>query len=99
MSLVEKLSEAKRSGTGLPCGAFVLLKSLQGEEKKALELIFSTQSSKTNIPNTKLHKILLSEGYDIAFSSLRLHRSQTCRCYTGKNGILTKEDTTVMKVS
>jgi hypothetical protein len=99
MSLAEKLKEATRTGPGLPCGVAVLLESLEGEDKKALELIFSTKSIRGTVPNTKLHKILISEGYDIAFASIRHHRAQACRCYTGENGSMRKPSNKVTKAS
>ncbi len=99
MSLAEKLKEATRTGPGLPCGVSVILESLKGEDKEALELIFSTKSVRGTIPNTKLHKILISEGYDIAFASIRHHRAQACRCYTGGDGSMRKTSSKVIKAS
>jgi hypothetical protein len=88
MGLAEKFKEATRSAPGLPCGIAKLLDSLDGEDREALEIIFSTKSVPGTIPNTKIHEILLSEGHDIAFASIRLHRGQRCRCYVGKDGVL-----------
>jgi hypothetical protein len=99
MSLADKLKEATRTGPGLPCGVAVLIDTLEGEDRQALELIFSTKSVKGTIPNTKIHKILISEGYDIAFSSIRHHRSQVCRCYTGQDGLIRKTSKKVTKAS
>lgn len=99
MSLADKLKEATRTGPGLPCGVSVLLESLQGEDKQALEFIFATKSERGTIPNTKIHKILISEGYDIAFASIRLHRGQRCRCFTGANGLLRKSSNRVTEAS
>lgn len=99
MSLVEKLREATRTGPGLPCGVSLLMDTLKGEDRKALEIIFSTKSIRGTVPNTKLHQILISEGHDIAFSSVRHHRSQVCRCYTGENGVIRKNSKKIEKVS
>lgn len=99
MSLAEKLREATRTGPGLPCGVAVLLESLEGEDKQALELIFSTKSVRGTVPNTKIHKILISEGYDIAFASIRLHRGQRCRCFTGADGLLRKSSNKITEAS
>jgi len=99
MSLIEKLKEATRSGPGLPCGVSTLMDTLKGEERKALEIIFSTKSIQGTVPNTKLHQILISEGHDIAFSSVRHHRSQLCRCYTGADGVIRKNSKKIEKVS
>jgi hypothetical protein len=99
MSLVDKLREATRTGPGLPCGVSLLMDTLKGEERKALEIIFSTKSIQGTVPNTKLHQILISEGHDIAFSSVRHHRSQLCRCYTGADGVIRKNSKKIEKVS
>ncbi len=99
MSLADKLKEATRTGPGLPCGVAVLIETLEGEDRQALELIFSTKSVRGTVPNTKIHKILISEGYDIAFSSIRHHRSQVCRCYTGQDGLIRKTSKKVIKAS
>jgi hypothetical protein len=99
MSLADKLKEATRTGPGLPCGVAVLLETLKGEDKQALEIIFSTKSVRGTVPNTKLHEILISEGHDIAFSSIRHHRSQVCRCYTGQDGVIRKNSKKIIKAS
>lgn len=91
MSLAEKLKEAKRSEPGLPCGVAKVLNELRGEDREALELVFSTRSKSGTISNRQVHEILLSEGYDIAFASISLHRRQQCRCFTGKNGVARQE--------
>ena len=85
MSLAEKLKSATRSEPGLPCGVGRLLHELTGEDKEALEIIFSSRSRSGTISNRQIHEILLSEGHDIAFASVRVHRLQQCRCYVGKN--------------
>jgi hypothetical protein len=99
MSLVEKLKEATRTGPGLPCGVAVLIQTLEGEDRQALEIIFSTKSVRGTVPNTKLHKILISEGHDIAFASIRHHRAQECRCYTGQDGVIRKNSKKITKAS
>jgi hypothetical protein len=85
LSLADKLKTAIRSEPGLPCGIGRLLEKLEGEDKEALEIIFSTRSRSGTISNRQVHEILVSEGHDIAFASVRLHRLQQCRCYVGKN--------------
>jgi hypothetical protein len=99
MSLADKLKEATRTGPGLPCGVAVLIETLEGEDRKALEIIFSTKSVRGTVPNTKLHKILISEGHDIAFASIRHHRAQACRCYTGQDGLIRKTSKKIIKAS
>lgn len=85
MSLADKLNNATRSQPGLPCGVGKLLKELKGEDKEALELIFSTRSVSGTVSNRQVHKILLEEGYEIAFASISLHRRKQCRCYTSRD--------------
>jgi hypothetical protein len=91
LSLAEKLKTATRSEPGLPCGVGKLLQKLEGEDKEALEIIFSSRSRSGTISNRQVHDILISEGHDVAFASVRLHRLQQCRCYTGKNSPLRRE--------
>lgn len=85
MSLAAKLSELAPSSPGLPCGIARILQKLDGDDKFALEAIANTHYVSGGVSNRQIHEILLSEGYDIAFSSIRLHRSKHCRCYIGKN--------------
>ena len=84
MSLADKLKEATRSSPGLPCGIAKLMASVGEEDREALEIVFSTKSIKGTISNVQLHELLLGEGHDIAFASIRLHRGQRCRCYIGQ---------------
>jgi hypothetical protein len=91
MSLAEKLKQTKRSEPGLPCGVGKLLQELDGEDKEALMMVFSSRSRSSTISNKQLHDILISEGHEVAFASVRLHRLQQCRCYVSKNGIMRQQ--------
>lgn len=84
MSLADKLKHVTRTNTGMPCGIAKLMTTVSEEDKTALEIVFSTKSITGTISNVQLHKLLVDEGYDTSFSSIRLHRGQICRCYTGK---------------
>ena len=84
MSLADKLKEATRSSPGLPCGIAKLMASVSKEDREALEIVFSTKSVRGTISNVQLHELLLGEGHDVAFASIRLHRGQRCRCYIGQ---------------
>jgi len=88
MSLAEKINLLKPSAPGLPCGISKILESLKEDDKTALELVMETKAEKGSISNRQIHELLLSEGYDIAFASVRLHRRRVCRCYIGTNGKL-----------
>lgn len=83
-SLVEKLNSTKRTHPGLPCGIKLILDKLEGEERKALELVFETKPQVGNISNVQLHDILVSEGHNVAYASVRMHRRKRCRCYVSK---------------
>jgi hypothetical protein len=91
LSLAEKLKTTQRSQTGLPCGVGKLLSELSGDDKEALEIVFSTPSRRGTISNVQIHKILLSENYDVSFASVRLHRQKICRCYVGQNNLQRQE--------
>lgn len=91
MSLADKLKEATRSTPGLPCGVAKVMASVSKEDKEALDIVFSTKSIRGTISNVQLHELLLGEGHDIAFASIRLHRGQRCRCYIGKEARLSGE--------
>lgn len=84
MSLSEKLKTATKSEPGLPCGIARLLSTVSDEDREALEVIFSTKAGHGSISNLKIHEIISSEGHNIAFASVRLHRARACRCYIGK---------------
>ncbi len=91
MSLADKLKEATRSSPGLPCGIAKLMASVSKEDREALEIVFSTKSVRGTISNVQLHELLLGEGHDVAFASIRLHRGQRCRCYIGQEARKTAE--------
>jgi hypothetical protein len=91
MSLAEKLTQTKRSEPGLPCGIAKVLSVLQGDDREALELVLSSAPKTGVVSNRQLHEILLSEGHDIAYSSVALHRRKQCRCFVGKNSDIRQE--------
>ena len=90
MSLAKKLTELSPPAAGLPCGISKILSVLEGEDKKALEAIMGSPALRGGISNRQIHEILLNEGYDIAFASVRLHRSKQCRCFVGKDSEVRK---------
>lgn len=92
MGLADKLGEINPIFPGLPCGISKILNSLGNEEDKtALQTIMETRSYPIGVSNRQIHDALLSEGYDIAFASIRLHRSKQCRCYIGKDSVKRQE--------
>lgn len=88
MGLADKLNQINPTFPGLPCGIARILDSLTDEkDKTALENIMNMRSYPIGISNRQIHDILMSEGYDVAFASVRLHRSKQCRCYVGKDSV------------
>jgi hypothetical protein len=84
MSLADKLSTLAPSAPGLQCGIDKILRKSEEKDREALISVMSTPAIKGSISNVQIHKLLISEGYDIAFASIRLHRGQRCRCYIGQ---------------
>lgn len=85
MGLAEKLVAIKPNSQGLPCGIKKIFDGLTNQEDiEALQNIMEMRSYPHGVSNRQIHAILLEEGYDIAFASIRLHRSKQCRCYIGK---------------
>lgn len=99
MSLAERLKSANRSEPGLPCGIGKILSEVEGEDKEALEIVFATRSVAGTISNRQIHEILISEGHDVAYASIALHRRQQCRCFTGKNSKVRKDNQVSAKES
>jgi hypothetical protein len=90
MSLAKKLTELSPPSVGLPCGVDKTLKVLNEEDRKALEAIMDSPVVRGGVSNRQIHEILLAEGYDVAFASVRVHRSKQCRCFVGRDSELRK---------
>lgn len=84
MGLAERLINIDPTVPGLPCGVMKILQQIDGADRQALQNIMDMRSYPIGVSNRQIHAILLDEGYDIAFASVRLHRSKQCRCYVGK---------------
>lgn len=85
MSLSDKFSNMTPLESGLPCGIAKITKDMPEKDVKALEAVLdvgTTDSSR--ISNRQIHNVLLSEGYDVAYASITLHRRKQCRCFVGK---------------
>lgn len=88
MALASRLNQINPSVPGLPCGIKKIIDSLKNQEdKEALENIMNMRSYPIGISNRQIHEVLIDEGYDVAFASVRLHRSKQCRCFIGKEGV------------
>lgn len=85
MGLADRIQDTQRSESGIPCGVAVVLRKLHGEDREAMELVLSTRSERGTISNRQLHQMLVEEGYNVAFSSIAVHRRKQCRCFIGVN--------------
>jgi hypothetical protein len=85
MSLSEKLSEVQPPAFGLPCGVSEAKRQMDAEDSQALDKVMSVgKESPQRLSNRQIQQILISEGYEVAYSSISLHRREQCRCFTGK---------------
>jgi hypothetical protein len=86
MSLSDRFSDIAPSESGLPCGIAKILKDMPDKDVKALEAVLAVKTSDSRrISNRQIQNVLLSEGYDIAYASIALHRRKQCRCFVGKS--------------
>ena len=92
MSLAEKFKTVEPTKSGLPCGVEKLMESLNKSDKETLNSVMFEQVSSNGkrISNSKIYKILIEEGYDIAPSAIAQHRRYQCRCFVGA-GVRNKE--------
>jgi hypothetical protein len=86
MSLSEKLLEVTPPSYGLPCGISEVKKQMSEKDLEALDsaMLIGKESPK-RLSNRQIQQVLISEGYEVAYSSISLHRRQQCRCFTGKS--------------
>ena len=86
MALAEKFLDAHPSTFGLPCGIAKISEKMTSDDYETLVRVMDAPVSDPHrVSNRKIHEILISEGYDVSFSSISLHRRRVCRCFTGKN--------------
>jgi hypothetical protein len=85
MSLSERLLEVEPPSFGLPCGISEVQRKMNEDDKAALEGVMSVgPESPKRLSNRQIQNILFSEGYEVSYSSVSLHRRKQCRCFTGK---------------
>jgi hypothetical protein len=86
MSLTERLATAKPSRSGLPCGIDGAMQKMSKTDRESLlDVLYGSGAiGRERISNIQIHTILQEEGYDVALSSVALHRRCECRCYIGK---------------
>ena len=84
MSLAEKIKTLQPSSSGLPCGVARVIRTMDKDDIDSLnDVLFpSPGSSKMRIPNSKIHELLVEEGYDISLATIAHHRRRQCRCFS-----------------
>lgn len=85
---IKKLETLGSYEPGLPCGLGALLRTLEGDDREALEIVLKARALPRKISNKQVHEFLVSEGFDVAFASVRNHRTEQCRCFIGVTGPL-----------
>lgn len=87
--LAEKVSELSAPQFGLPCGVSKVMTKMDEDDRNTFDLILFPQSELVKrFSNRQIYELLMSENYDIAPSSIALHRRKECRCFTGINARL-----------
>ena len=88
--LAQKASERSTPSFGLPCGVSKVVEKMDKEDRETLELLLLPISETAKrFSNRQIYDLLISEKFDIAQSSIALHRRKQCRCFTGINARLT----------
>jgi hypothetical protein len=87
MSLSQRLDEMKPKETGLPCGVSRAISQMSDEDKLSFEKAMF--SAPRMLSNAQLQEALVSEGFDISYSSISLHRRRQCRCFIGRTSRMT----------
>ena len=85
--LADRVALIQKTAAGKQCGVSLILDSLTGEDKESLIALFDRDSF-GDVSNPTIHKFLIEEGYNVNFSSVRVHRQKNCRCFkrAPKNG-------------
>ena len=88
--LAQRASELSTPNFGLPCGVSKVVEKMDKEDSETLELLlFPVSETAKRFSNRQIYDLLISEKFDIARSSIALHRRKQCRCFTGMNARLT----------
>lgn len=90
MSLSQRLDEMKPKETGLPCGISRAMDRMTEEDKHSFEKAMF--ASPRMLSNAQLQEALVSEGYDVSYSSISLHRRRQCRCFIGRTSRMGSSD-------
>ena len=89
-TLAQKASELSTPSFGLPCGVSKVVEKMDDDDKKTLELLlFPISENAKRFSNKQIYDLIISEKFDIAQSSIALHRRKQCRCFTGIDARLT----------
>lgn len=78
--LADRVALIQKTVAGKACGIAPILDSLTGEDKESLIALLDRDSF-GDVSNPTIHKFLIDEGYNVNFSSVRVHRQKNCRCF------------------
>jgi len=89
-NLAQKALELSTPSFGLPCGVSKVVEKMDNDDRETLELLlFPISENAKRFSNKQIYDLIISEKFDIAQSSIALHRRKQCRCFTGINARLT----------
>lgn len=80
MALSDRVKDAPRGATGLPCSVGELLASLEGDELAALNAMLY----ELGWSQARIWQALNDEGHHVGQQTINRHRSRACRCYSGQ---------------
>ena len=78
--LADRVALVQKTVAGKQCGMSLVLDSLEGDDKESIVALLDRDSF-GDVSNTTIHKFLIDEGYNVTFSSVRVHRQKNCRCF------------------
>lgn len=82
MSLSDQIKAESTKVITKRCKIGVILLDLTQEDRDSLIQAFDKPAhSLGGLSNTKIHKILISEGFEIALSTVDRHRNKDCGCF------------------
>jgi len=85
MSLSDQIKSELNKVSNRLCKIGRLLPELSKEDRESLvDALEKSPHSSGGLSNVQIHKILLSEGYDIGLSTVDRHRNKTCGCYVAE---------------
>ena len=82
MSLSDQIKTESNKVINKRCKIGLLLLDLSEEDRDSLvEAFDKTPHSAGGLTNVQIHKILISEGFEVALSTVDRHRNKYCGCF------------------